>query len=206
MMGVVLFFALIVSPPIITLANWGLVYSLPADSGDAVDAIVVLGRGPDLRERRVEIAEELWKAKRSSYIFASGMLDAQQIVERLRENGLPKQRLAGEACSQTTEENAQFTSVFLQPQKIEKILLVTDPPHMLRSLLLFQSFGFTVIPSPTSLPLKWSTYQQMQLIIREYAALANYKLTGRFKPRTANELKYLNVQATTKITNWNCKI
>ena len=205
-MGVVLFFSLALSSPMIALAKWGLVFSVPPDSGEAADAIVVLGRGEELRERRVEVVSKLWKAQRSPRIFISGMLDAREIVERLTETGFPRRAIKGESCSQTTEENAQFTTAILRPQKVRKILLVTDSPHMLRSLLQFRSFGFTVIPHSSSLPLEWNEFKQMRSIVREYVALATYALTNRFKERTIQELEQPTSQTIEKLATWNCKL
>ncbi|MDX2240345.1 MAG: YdcF family protein [Leptolyngbyaceae cyanobacterium bins.302] len=206
LMGIVLFFWLVLSAPMIALAHWGLVFSLPPDLGDTVDAIVVLGRGEELREGQVEIVNKLWKARRSPSIFVSGMSNAQETINRLKENGLSDRILSGERCSQNTEENAQFTEAVLRPQNVRKILLVTDSPHMLRSLLMFRSFGFTVIPHSSSLPLNWSAAKRMKLILREYAALAKYHLTGRFKERTAHELKHPAPQIIEKLTTWKCQI
>lgn len=115
----------------VALATQVLVYPLPVDSGTTVDAIVVLGRGDVLRNRRVEIAAQLWQAKRAPSIFASGMGDAPQMIELFRAKGIPRQMLGGESCSQSTEENALFTAAVLHPQGIWQILLITDPPHML---------------------------------------------------------------------------
>lgn len=206
LIGVVLFCGITFSSPAIALAHWGLVIGLPTDSKEVVDAIVVLGRGEELRERRVEAASELWQLKRAPGIFVSGMLDAREVIESLIENGLPKQKMAGESCSQTTEENAQFTTALLRPRKIRKILLVTDSPHMRRSLLVFRSFGFIVIPYPLSLPAYWSKAQQMKSILREYIALAGYAMTGRFKQRSIQELNYPSANIFEKLKSWNCRI
>jgi uncharacterized SAM-binding protein YcdF (DUF218 family) len=194
------------SPVGISVATWGLVSSLPTDSGELVDAIVVLGRGEELRHHRVEVAEKQWQTKRAAKIFASGMLDASEIVEHLKDNGIPHQAISGEQCSQSTEENAIFTSEILKPQKSQKIVLITDQPHMLRALLTFRSFGFTVIPHASLLPSGWSSRQQILLIAREYLGLAQYAVTGRFKPRTQIQLKVLSAEASNKVSDWKCLI
>lgn len=206
LMAVVVSLALIFSPLGVALANWGLTFALPPDSGNSVDAIVVLGRGEVLRERRVEIVNSLWKSKRSPYIFASGMLDAFEIINRLKEEGVPAQALSGERCSQTTQENAQFTSTLLRPRKLQTILLVTDAPHMLRALLLFQSFDFKVIPYPASLPPTLDVSKQMRSILREYAAIGSYALTGHFNKKSTRELDSPPSDVTGKLKNWKCEL
>lgn len=64
------------------LATQGLLIGLPPDSGKPVQAIVVLGRGDALRQRRLETVEQLWQQQRAPKIFMSGMLDAEFMVEQ----------------------------------------------------------------------------------------------------------------------------
>jgi uncharacterized SAM-binding protein YcdF (DUF218 family) len=201
-----LIYGVATSPLGVNLALTGLTFSLPQDSGGAVDAIVVLGRGEDLRYRRVELAKQLWQEGRASQIFISGMLDAQPIVEILKEVGVPGQILKGESCSQTTEENALYTSAILRPQGVQKILLITDPAHMLRSFLLFRSLEFIVLPYSSPMPPQWSSQQQMIFIVREYLALAKYAFTGRFKQRPDSGVKKTDPEIFEKFSAWNCRI
>jgi len=170
-------------PPTVALANKGLVGFIPTDSGGTADAIVVLGRGEDMRESRVEVARELWQAQRAPLIFASGRGDSPRIVKMLRADGIPAQVLDNEECSRTTEENARFTAAVLQPQGVKSILLVTDPPHMLRSLLIYRSVGFRVIPHASPLPADLAQREKSFTVFYEYMGLLKYALEGRLLPR-----------------------
>ncbi len=184
-LGVLLLLAylLILSPISIRLEEQLLVKLLPIDNGTKADAIVVLGRGQELRAERVAVAKQLWQAGRAPSIFASGAGDAIEIDELLREQGIPERAVDGEPCSRTTEENARFTSALLKPRKVEKILLVTDPPHMLRSKLTFESLGFQVIPYVNPLPMHLDSKKKAFLVFREYLGIIGYGLQGRFLPR-----------------------
>jgi uncharacterized SAM-binding protein YcdF (DUF218 family) len=172
----------LLSPWGVGLANRGLVALLPPDAGGLTDAIVVLGRGPGLQNQRVSAAVALWQAQRAPLIFASGVGDAEDALAKLRVQGIPESALDGEGCSLTTEENARFTAAMLKPRGVQHILLVTDPPHMLRSLLTFQSFGFQVTPYPASLP-TLTRQQKTFMVFSEYGGLMNYGLRGRFFSR-----------------------
>ena len=196
----------ITSPWGVDLATQGLMAKLPPDSGESVDAIVVLGRGDELRQRRIEIVEKLWEKQRSSRVFASGMLDAEFMLEQFEQDGIPKSALSGERCSQSTEENALFTSAVLYPQQVQKILLITDTPHMLRSVLLFRAVGFEVIPYPIPLYDRWSAPRKSQLLLREYLGLLQYSLTDRFRQRSVEELLNPPAEVTRKLVDWNCKL
>jgi uncharacterized SAM-binding protein YcdF (DUF218 family) len=192
------------SPVGLAIEQWGLTAALPSDTGESVDAIVVLGRGYELRDSRIGAVWELWRSQRASQIFASGMLDARPIVKSLKEIGVPEQQIRGEECSQSTEENALFTTAVLHPQGVRKILLVTDNPHMLRALLTFQHFGFRVIPAPVSLPNQLSAQAKFQILLREYGGLIKYKLTGNFESSPSNVQEKLSEDVFQKMRDWNC--
>lgn len=176
-------YLLTLSPTMVKIGNRALVSFLPSDSGAPADAIVVLGRGTAMRRERVDVSARLWEAQRAPLIFASGWGDAKQIADLLKQEGVPAQAIDGEPCSRTTEENARFTAAILQPQNVHRILLVTDPPHMLRSLLTFQSLGFEVVPHTNPLPRRLNTKTKAFLVFREYLGLVGYGLRGRFLPR-----------------------
>lgn len=176
-------YLLILSPNSIGFEERLLVKPLPIDKGIKADAIVVLGRGQDLRAERVAVAKQLWQAGRAPFVFASGTGDAIEIGKDLREEGMPEKAIDGEPCSRTTEENARFTAALLKPRKVEKILLVTDPPHMLRSKLTFESLGFEVMPYVNPLPTQLDSKKKAFLVFREYLGLISYGLQGRFLPR-----------------------
>lgn len=169
-------------PLTISLANKGLVAFLPNDPGRKADAIVVLGRGYHLRPSRIEIAAKLWQTHRAPLIFASGLGDGAEIVKQLRAKGIPKSALDDENCSRTTEENAIFTASALQSRQVKKILLVTDSPHMLRSLLTFNSLGFEVFPHPSPLPSNLATSEKSMMVFYEYMGLVSYSLKGYLLP------------------------
>lgn len=188
------------SPLGIVWGNQLLVSLLPPDAGEPADAIVVLGRGSSLRKERVQVASELWRNGRAPLVFASGWGDATQIGQGLANRGLPAPAIDGEPCSRTTEENAQFTAALLQPRGVQRILLVTDPPHMLRSTLTFRSLGFEVIPHPNPLPAWLDRRRQGFLVFKEYLGLIGYSLMGRFLPREAPPAEVVAQQEITNAT------
>lgn len=204
----ILFLAYVITTSSLTtrLAIWGLTATLPADTGETTDAIVVLGRGAELQNRRTELAYKLWSEKRAPQVFVSGMMDSQPTAERLIEMGIPESKISGENCSQSTEENALYTSAILYPKGIHKVLLLTDPPHMQRSLLLFRSNGFTVLPALSPLPSNWDSFKQINVITREYLGLVYYWFFGRFKQRSMAEIEHPPAEILQKFTSWNCRI
>jgi hypothetical protein len=58
---------------------------------------------------------------------------------------------------------------------------------MLRSLLVFQAQGFTVIPHTTSLPSNFNFLAKAFLTFREYMGLISYFFQGRLHPQPSLE-------------------
>lgn len=173
-------------PPVYDWLESGLTRWIPVDQGRTADAIVLLGRGPDVGQWQVEVAAELWRQHRAPLIFASGSGDSPRLQRELKQTGVPKTAIQGEDCSQTTHENAQFTAQLLNPQGVRRIILVTDRPHMLRSWLTFKAVGFSVTPHFAPGPRRPEDYRFPLELVREYVGLVNYWLLGRFSPATAN--------------------
>jgi uncharacterized SAM-binding protein YcdF (DUF218 family) len=187
----------------IQISLWGLTVWLPADMGEATDAVVVLGRGEAFRDLRTGVAHELWQARRAPKIFASGMMDARLIVQSLKALEVPAQNLSGEECSRSTQENALFTATLLQPDGVRHILLVTDAPHMLRSVLIFRRNGFRVTPHAVSLPAQFSPIEQQRSLLREYLALVRYIFAGEIA-KPVLKSPPVAPEVMKRIRDWNC--
>ncbi|MGB3202600.1 MAG: YdcF family protein [Nodosilinea sp.] len=168
------------------VGSQGLAWLVPADSGLPADAIVVLGRGGDFRPSRVQVAAELWRQQRSPLIFASGRGDAIEIGHMLEAAGIPAAAINGEPCSATINENALFTAALLPPD-VRRLILVTDPPHMARSLLTFRSLGFEVIPHPSPVPDSLDFEHLQFLVLREWVGLIGYGMMGRYFVRETSD-------------------
>jgi uncharacterized SAM-binding protein YcdF (DUF218 family) len=199
-------YLILTSSPFVVLVNRGLMAMLPPDSGATVDAIVVLGRGAEMRQGRVEVAAELWQKKRSPKIFASGMSDAQQIIDGLKQQGVSGQDLSGESCSQSTQENALFTAAVLLPQGIQTIVLITDAPHLPRSFFLFRDAGFTILPHSSPLPAFWNSRRNAQVVLRETAGLLLYQMQNGLQPQSDRQPQKLSPEMFNRLTEWGCQL
>lgn len=168
---------------------------LPSDFTTKADAIVVLGRGPLFNNTRIERTTELWQARQAPIIFVSGRGDSVDIMKQLEAEGIPQTALDGENCSLTTQENAAFTAAILQPRGIHRIILITDWPHMWRSLLVFRAYGFKVISQTSEIPSYVGGLRaRLFLRLREYTALVSYGLRGWYFPNRSPELNSPDLQ------------
>ncbi len=151
--------------------------------GQNADAVVVLGRGRRLQPSRTITAAALMLTNRAPQIFVSGRDDAPGMATMLSQLGVEPNKISGENCSSTTEENGQYTAQQLLPTGIQSIILVSDPLHLLRAQLVFSSLGFEVIPYPSPLPNYVSRHHRRLLAFRESLGFVAYGLRGRYLPR-----------------------
>ena len=184
--GLSLGYLILISPVGAFATTQGLMLLLAPDAGQPADAIVVLGRGPLAEQERAQAAVNLWRAKRAPVILTTGRGEAPRLSAQLTQFGVPSTVQLVEPQARTTEENAIRSWPLLQTIEAKRLILVTDQPHMLRSVLTFQSLGFQVIPHPVTIPSKYPSIKKTTLALREYVGLASYAVLGRFQSRTAS--------------------
>jgi uncharacterized SAM-binding protein YcdF (DUF218 family) len=179
---------------------------LPLREIPTAPVIVVLGGGtePPIYPRpmvevngagdRVIYAAELYHEHKAPNVLVSGgSLDweqaptspAQDMAFLLQKLGVPADAIWLESTSRNTEENARNCRQILQPKGIHRILLVTSAIHMPRSVLIFQSQGFEVIPMPTDYTITtadsrpWSWQTGMAEVINLVPSAGNLSQTSR---------------------------
>lgn len=179
-------YLILISPLGAVATTGGLTLFLSPDIGQSADAIVVLGRGPLAEQERAQAAAELWQAQRASTILTTGRGEAPRLSTKLIQLGIPLEAQLIEPKARTTEENAIRSFELLQSIGARRIVLITDQPHMLRSVLTFRSFGFETIPHPVKVPASLPAIEKTALALREYVGLISYALIGRFQPRTTS--------------------
>ncbi|SMP69362.1 YdcF family protein [Noviherbaspirillum suwonense] len=133
-------------------------------------AIVVLGAGrvrdapeydgrdiPDyIALARLRYAARLQRATKLPVLVTggNGLVDdtawskADAMAAALRDDfGVPVKWIEGK--SRNTAENATFSAAILRPEKVRRVMVVTDAMHMARSRTAFQRAGLEVVAAPT---------------------------------------------------------
>ncbi|MGG6296281.1 YdcF family protein [Leptolyngbya sp. AN02str] len=176
------------SPLFATPATAALVRFIPKDSGTPADAVVVLARGDEIEGDRYQSALELVEQGRAPRMFVTGSGNLVSTFLMLQEQAVDPTLLSGTVCARTTKDEAYSTAAILGSEGAKTIILITDPPHMLRSMLTFQGVGFQVIPHVEPAPPTLTTAERSLLAVREYLGLVSYGLLGRFRaPENPNQ-------------------
>jgi uncharacterized SAM-binding protein YcdF (DUF218 family) len=157
------------------------IYSYGSKTVDTkADAAIVLGAAvwtntvsPVFRER-INHAIELHRlGKVSKLIFTGGQGSPNEPTEAATArayalaNGIPAQDILMEQKSHTTYENILYAKQLADVNKVNRVLVVSDPLHMRRAMTMAADVGFDAYPSPTPTTKYQSWRTQVQELGRE---------------------------------------
>lgn len=170
-------------------------FSLENDE-DRSDAAIVLGAAawngkpsPVLKER-INHAIQLYKEGKVDYlIFTGGTAEGEVKSEALTskeyavEQGVDEDHIIIEEKSMVTKENLEFAleAVEKQGYDFDSYILVSDPLHMKRSVLLAKELHITVHSSPTQTSAFQSVETKLPFFFREWAYYTGYVITSPFR-------------------------
>jgi uncharacterized SAM-binding protein YcdF (DUF218 family) len=163
------------------------------NSATAADVIIVLGaaqydgRPSPVLRARLDHAVALYKQGLAPRLLLTGGRRAGDAVSEAVagqrysvKHGVPVKAIVLEGVSRTTLESIQATAHMLLGQRPDylpsdrapRVLLVSDPFHMLRLTVLARMYGLDAIPSPTrTSPISASRSVALEYVLRESFAL-----------------------------------
>ncbi len=157
------------------------------------DAIVVLGaaqwngRPSPVLQARLDRAVELYhQGYAPLLVLTGGSLAGDPFSEAsvgrayARAQGVPEEAILVEEESRSTLENLRGAWQLLSPRRARSILLVSDPFHMARALVIARDLGFQVHPAPAyESPIAQRPLEEAFYIMREAGALLLYWILGK---------------------------
>jgi uncharacterized SAM-binding protein YcdF (DUF218 family) len=157
------------------------------------DAIVVLGaaqwngRPSPVLQARLDRALALYQQGYAPLLVLTGGSlpgDAYSEASAGRDyalaRGVPAEAILLEEKSRTTVENLRGAWELLAPRQARSILLVSDPFHMGRALVIARGVGFTPHPAPTRDSLiAQQPLEEAGYVVREALALVSYWVAGQ---------------------------
>ena len=167
---------------LLAIAGWGL-----RNASGTADAIVVLGaahyagRPSPVLKARLDHALALWRAGRAPRVLVTGgrragdaLSEAEAGARYLRRQGVPASAILMEGAGRTTRESMTAAAAVLH-QAVgahPRVLLVSDPFHMLRLELVARLLGMAPRPTPTrTSPISARHAVQLEYLVRETGAL-----------------------------------
>jgi len=162
-------------------------------SDASADAAIVLGAAvwssgvsPVFRER-INHGIDLYRTgKVRKLIFTGGQGNPGEPTESAAardyalQSGVPAQDILIEEKSHTTYENIQYAKQVADAHNIKRVLIVSDPLHMKRAVLMAQDVGLKAEPSPTPSTRYQSVKSQLGLLMHETYYYIGYLIRRSF--------------------------
>ena len=164
------------------------------DSKTKCDVSIVLGAAtsgeevsPVYRER---INHGIWLYENGyvDYLILTGGVgkgneksDAFVAKQYAVENGVPEQAILIEERSTITEENLEYAKTIMDAHAMDTAIIVSDPLHMKRAMLMANDYGITAYPSPTPTTMYRSLKTQIPFLARELFFYVGYSIVRVFR-------------------------
>ncbi len=155
---------------------WGM-----RDATPRSDAIVVLGaaqyagRPSPVLKARLDHALELWKRGVATHMIltggkGSGDTTSEAAVGRLYllRRGVPDKAMLLENEGRNTDESLGAVARLAREQKMDGVILVSDPFHMMRLQILSWRYHLNAVPSPTQTsPISANRLESLAYVLSE---------------------------------------
>jgi uncharacterized SAM-binding protein YcdF (DUF218 family) len=162
------------------------------DDRRAAEAILVLGAAqwngepsPILRARLDHAAQLYREGYAPRLVVTGGVGEGDQFSEAavaaayLREQGISSQAILVEDHGRSSFESMRGAAAVLAAEGLSRVLLVSDPPHMLRILRMADAVGLEAYGSPAaSSPAVASTGAKVRFLAREVILYHGYQVLG----------------------------
>lgn len=107
--------------------------------------------------------------------------DASAAKQYAIEQGVPEQAILIEERSTITEENLEYAKAIMDAHFMDTAILVSDPLHMKRAMLMAKDYGITAYSSPTPTTMYRSAKTQLPFLAREVYFYIGYCVVRLFR-------------------------
>ena len=183
---------LIILFAILTAVN--ITYYGKVDEKAHCDVAIILGAAtsdgevsPVYRER---INHGIWLYENGyvDYLILTGgigkgseMSDAHAAKQYAIKKGVPEQVILSEEKSTITEENLEHAKAIMDEHSLDTAIIVSDPLHMKRAMLMASDYGIDACSSPTPTTMYRSAKTQIPFLAREVFFYIGYLIVRVFR-------------------------
>ena len=157
-----------------------------ADAALVLGAAVLGDQPSPVLVERLRHAQRLFETGQVQAIVVAGgrspeddLSEAEASRDWLGAQGIPAEAIVLESTSRTTIENLQLARPILDAHGFDSVLIVSDPLHMRRAMLIAARQGITAAASPTQTSRYQSWGTTLPFLAREVWFVAQYLVTGR---------------------------
>ncbi|MCL2519320.1 MAG: YdcF family protein [Oscillospiraceae bacterium] len=163
------------------------------DETATADAVIVLGAGvldnkpSPVFEERINHGILLYKnGYVDKIIFTGGKGKNSEYSDSFIarnyaiENGVPFEDIFIEEQSTITQENISYAKQIIEDNNFSMVIIVSDPLHMKRAMIMSKDYGLTAYSSPTPTTKYETLTTKLPFLAREVFFYIGYKIFGRF--------------------------
>ncbi len=161
------------------------------DQATKSDCVIVLGaavqgtKASPVFEERIRHGISLYRAgKATKILFTGGIGDGQTHSEGsigrsiAMQQGIPSTDILFEEKSRTTQQNLSEARALMQQNGLASAIIVSDPLHMKRAMMMAEDLSITAASSPTSTSRYRSLRTKLGFLLREVYFIHHYFFTG----------------------------
>ena len=160
----------------------------PSDVAIVLGAAVWDGEVSPVYRERINHAIALYEDGFVDYIILTGGFgegsyksDSQVAKEYALSQGVPEERILIEEKSTITEENLEFSKEVMEENDLETAIIVSDPLHMKRAMLMAEDYGINAVSSPTTTSMYKSLKTKIPFLLREEFFYIGYCIVRNFR-------------------------
>lgn len=160
----------------------------PCDVAIVLGAATTDGEVSPVYRERINHGIWLYNNHYVDYLIFTGgvgegntLSDAYAAKEYAIENGIPGDVIFIEELSAITEENLENAKSIMDEKSLDTAIVVSDPLHMKRAMLMANDFGIEAYSSPTPTSMYKSLKTKLPFLAREEFFYIGYRLLRPFR-------------------------
>lgn len=173
----------------ISIWNYGKVdEKAPADVAIVLGAAISDGEVSPVYRERINHAITLYEEGTVDFIILTGGFgegsyksDSQVAKEYALSQDVPEERILIEEKSTITEENLEFSKEVMEENDLETAIIVSDPLHMKRAMLMAKDYNITALSSPTPTSMYKTLKTKIPFLLREEFFYIGYCIVRNFR-------------------------
>jgi uncharacterized SAM-binding protein YcdF (DUF218 family) len=170
-------------------------YSLPADAAIVLGAAVWDGQLSPVFEERMKHAIDLYQAGRvKAIILTGGVGKGEQVADSVAaaayaiQRGVEEEAVFCDTKSRYTYDNLRGAKAIIQEQGFGRVLIVSDPLHMRRAMIMARDLDLDAYPSPTLTSRYVSLQNKAKFLSGEVLYETAYLIGRPFMHKSPNDI------------------
>ena len=159
------------------------------DGKQKSDVAIILGAATDsegvspVYAERINHGIQLYNNGYTDYlILTGGKADGESESDAFRAkeyavlHGVPENVIFLEENSEITQQNIEYSKIIMDENIWDKCIIVSDPLHMKRAMLMAEDYGMNAVSSPTQTSMYRTWKTRFPFMMREIFFYIGYKL------------------------------